>query len=188
MRSFCFILPLLFHLSVFAQRTTDTLLKNILEINLDPVFQQVLKDPETYRLQIIYTRIDRNKHNKPTFKDYYYNYDPGFYFNPASTVKMPLAFLSLEKLNKMHVKGVNKSTSMQFDSSYEKQVRLHADTSSQNQLPCIAQFIRKAFLVSDNDAYNRMYQFVGQQQINRSLHDKGYKDVRITRQFMGFTP
>ncbi len=188
MRCFYFVLLLTFHLTSFAQRTTDTLLKNILEKNPDPVFRHVLKDPETYRLQIIYTRIDRNKHNKPSFKNYYYNYDPEFYFNPASTVKMPLAFLSLEKLNKMHVKGVNKSTSMQFDSSYEKQVHLYADTSSQNQLPSIAQFIRKAFLVSDNDAYNRMYQFVGQQQINRSLHDKGYKDVRITRQFMGFTP
>jgi hypothetical protein len=188
MRCFYFVFLLTFHLSASAQRTTDPLLKNILKTNPDPVFQQVLKDPETYRLQVIYTRIDRNKHNKPTFKNYYYNYDPGFYFNPASTVKMPLAFLSLEKLNKMHVKGVNKSTSMLFDSSYEKQVPLLADTSSQNQLPSIAQFIRKAFLVSDNDAYNRMYQFVGQQQINRSLHDKGYNDVRITRQFMGFTP
>jgi len=188
MRSFCFILLLLFHLPVFAQRTTDPFLKNILEKNQDSVFQQVLKDPETYRLQIVYTEINRDKHNKPTFKNYYYNYDPDFYFNPASTVKMPLAFLSLEKLNKMHVKGVDKYTSMQFDSSYEKQVRLYTDTSSANQLPSIAQFIRKAFLVSDNDAYNRMYQFVGQQQINRSLHDKGYNDVRITRQFMGFTP
>jgi len=42
-------------------------------------------------------------------------------------------------------------------------------------------------LVSDNDAYNRLYQFVGQQTINENLHAKGYKDVRITRQFMGFT-
>jgi len=188
MRSFCFILLLMFQLPAFAQRTSDAFLKNILGKNLDPVFQQVLKDPETYRLQIVYTEIDRNKHNKPIFKDYYYNYDPDFYFNPASTVKMPLAFLSLEKLNKMHVKGVNKYTSMQFDSSYENQVSLYTDTSSQNKLPSIAQFIRKAFLVSDNDAYNRMYQFVGQQEINRSLHDKGYTDVRITRQFMGFTP
>jgi len=188
MRSFYSIFLLTFHLSVFAQRTSDAFLKNILEKNPDPVFQAVFKDPETYRLQIVYTEINRNKHNKPTFKNYYYNYDPGFYFNPASTVKMPLAFLSLEKLNKMHVKGVNKYTSMQFDSSYERQVKLYADTSSQNKLPSIAQFIRKAFLVSDNDAYNRMYQFVGQQEINRSLHEKGYKDVRITRQFMGFTP
>jgi hypothetical protein len=65
---------------------------------------------------------------------------------------------------------------------------LYKDSTSQNQLPSIAHFIRKAFLVSDNDAYNRMYQFVGQQTINRALHDKGYRDIRITRQFMSFTP
>jgi hypothetical protein len=29
---------------------------------------------------------------------------------------------------------------------------------------------------------------VGQGEINRKLHEKGYTDVRITRQFMGFTP
>jgi len=94
----------------------------------------------------------------------------------------------LEKLKKIHINGVNKYTPVLFDSSFEKQVALYEDSSSQNQLPSIAQFIRKAFLISDNDAYNRLYQFVGQQEINRNLHEKGYKDVRITRQFMGFTP
>jgi hypothetical protein len=174
--------------SVFAQPVTDSVLKQLFAENKNAVFQQVLRDPQTYRLQIIYTEINRNKHNKPSFKNYYYNYDPDLYFNPASTVKLPLALLSLEKLNKIQVKGVNKHTAVQFDSSYEKQVSLYKDTSSQNQLPSIAQFIKKAFLVSDNDAYNRMYQFVGQQDINRSLHDKGYKTIRITRQFKGFTP
>jgi hypothetical protein len=188
MRFFSFIFLSFPGISLFAQPTTDSLLRQILEGNKNSVFQQVLKDPQTYRLQIIYTQINRDKHNKPTFKNYYYNYDPDLYFNPASTVKLPLALLSLEKLNKMHIKGVNKYTSVQFDSSYEKQVALYRDSTSQNQLPSIAQFIRKAFLISDNDAYNRMYQFVGQQDINRLLHDKGYKDVRITRQFMGFTP
>src|SRR5262245_17912231 len=108
MRHFYFALMVMFHLTAFTQRTTDPFLKNILEKNPDAIFQQVLRDPETYRLQIVYTEINRNKHNRPTFKNYYYNYDPDFYFNPASTVKMPLAFLSLEKLNKMQVKGVNK--------------------------------------------------------------------------------
>jgi hypothetical protein len=188
MRLFCCIVLFFFRISLFAQSTTDSLLKQILGGNKNLVFQQVLKDPQTYRLQIIYTEISRDKHNKPSFKNYYYNYDPDFYFNPASTVKLPLALLALEKLNKMHIKGVNKYTLLQFDSSYEKQVTLYKDSSSENQLPSIAQFIRKAFLVSDNDAYNRMYQFVGQEGINKSLHDKGYKNVRITRQFKGFTP
>lgn len=175
-------------LSAIAQPTTDSFLVKIFSKNQNAVFQKVLKDPQTYRLQIIYTEVNRDKHNRASLTNYYYNYDPNLYFNPASTVKLPLALLSLEKLHEMKVKGANKDTPLQFDSSYEKQVKLYKDTSSKGQLPSIAQFIRKAFLVSDNDAYNRMYQFVGQQSINRSLHDKGYKTIRITRQFMGFTP
>jgi len=188
MRFFFLLLLFFTGISLFAQQVTDSLLKEILKENNNSVFQQVVNDPQTYRLQVIYTEINRDKHNKPILKNYYFNYDPDLYFNPASTVKLPLALLSLEKLNRMHINGVNKYTPMQFDSSYEKQVRLYRDSTSQNQLPSIAQFIRKAFLISDNDAYNRMYQFVGQQEINRNLHSKGYKNLRITRQFMGFTP
>ena len=188
MRFFLFLFLFFTGISLFAQPGTDSLLKRILEGNNNSVFQQVVNDPQTYRLQIIYTQINRDKHSKPTLNNYYFNYDPDLYFNPASTVKLPLALLSLEKLNKVHINGVNKYTPMQFDSSYEKQVILYKDSTSQNQLPSIAQFIRKAFLISDNDAYNRMYQFVGQQEINRNLHFKGYKNLRITRQFMGFTP
>ena len=177
-----------FNARLLAQARTDSFLIRILNVNQNEIFQQVLHDTQTYRLQIIYTQINRDKHNKPSFKNYYLNYNPDLYFNPASTVKLPLALLSLEKLSRMHVKGVTKYTAMQFDSSYEKQVKLYSDTTSQSHLPSIAHFIKKALLVSDNDAYNRMYQFLGQQTINQSLHDKGYKDVRITRQFMGFSP
>ncbi|MER3464087.1 MAG: hypothetical protein C4329_06410 [Chitinophagaceae bacterium] len=170
-----------------AQRTDSFLLNLLYRVN-HPAINKVINDPQTYRVQIIYTQINRDKHNKPSFTNYYFNFDPELYFNPASTVKMPLAFLSLEKLNQINIKGVNKYTPMQFDSSYAGQRPLYKDTTAQNGLPSIAQFIRRAFLISENDPYNRMYQFVGQQTINRNLHAKGYKDVRITRQFMGFTP
>jgi beta-lactamase class A len=183
---YCFLLCLgctLLH----AQSKTDTLLQNILEKNNDSLFQQVLTHPNTYRLQIIYTQINRDKNNKPHFTNYYFNVDTNLYYYPASTVKLPLAALSLEKLNELSKKGVNKYTCMQFDSAYPRQVREYNDSTSQTGLPSIAQFIRKAFLISDNDAYNRMYQFVGQQAINRKLHGKGYTHTRIVRQFMGFT-
>src|SRR5258705_5086241 len=187
MRFSWIIIFFLFDVTLMAQPKNDSLLNPIFVSNHNDVFQQVLNDPQAYRLQIIYTEINRDKRNKPSFKNYYFNYNPDLYFNPASTVKLPLAFLALEKLNKMHINGVTKYTSLQFDSSYERKVKLHKDSTSQNQFPSIAHFIRKAFLVSDNDAYNRMYQFVGQQTINRTLHEKGYSDIRITRQFMGFT-
>ena len=183
--SFLFLLP---SLIVIAQQRTDKLLSDIFSSVNDSLFQAVIQHPETYRFQIIYTQINRDKKNNPSFIHYYYNYDSLRYFNPASTVKMPLAFLALEKLNQLKKKGINMSTPMQYDSGYSRQTILYKDSTSENGLPSIAQFIRKAFLVSDNDAYTRMYEFVGQQTINRRLHEMGYPDLRITRRFMRMNP
>jgi len=183
----CIILNSFFTLlafASFAQSRTDKLLTDIFSSSKDTLFQSVIHHPEMYRYQIIYTQINRDKNNIPSFTNYYYNYDSLQYFNPASTVKLPLAFLSLEKLNQLKEKGVNMFTPMQYDSGYSRQVVLYKDSTAENGLPSIAQFIRKAFLVSDNDAYTRMYEFVGQQTINRRLHEMGYPDLRITRRFM----
>ncbi|MFZ4771800.1 MAG: serine hydrolase, partial [Ferruginibacter sp.] len=39
--------------------------------------------------------------------------------------------------------------------------------------------IKKILLVSDNDAFNRLYEFLGQDYINQSLHHMGYQDAQI---------
>ena len=174
-------------LSSNAQPKTDSLMLKILGGIKNSNTENILKNPKVYRCQIIYTQIDRDKKGIPHFTNYYFNVDPQLYFNPASMVKMPLAFLSLEKLNEMNVKGVGKFTSMEFDSSYERQVAMKNDSTSENKKPSIAQFIRRAFLISENDPYNRMYQFVGQEKANKKLLEKGYASSRITRQFMGYT-
>ena len=153
----------------------------------DSLFQEILSHPEIYHYQVIYTQINRDKNNQPSFNNYYLNVDASQYFNPASTVKLPLAFLTLEKFKKMKVPGVNKYTTIQFDSTYSKQSFMYRDSTAENGLPKLAHFIKKAFLISDNDAYNRMYEFVGQQAINRNLRAKGYKDIRITRRFVRMT-
>ncbi len=167
-----------------AQSRTDKLLLDLFSTNKDSLFKSVIWNQDTFRYQIIYTQINRDKNNNPSFTNYYFNYDSLQYFNPASTVKMPLAFLALEKLNTLKDKGIDKFTPMQYDSGYSRQTILHKDSTAENGLPSIAQFIRKAFLVSDNDAYTRMYEFVGQQTTNRRLHEMGYPDMRITRRFM----
>ncbi|MFD1142965.1 serine hydrolase [Larkinella insperata] len=171
-----------------AQPRTDAFLTDLFSRNQNPLFQEVILHPDTYRLQIIYTRIDRDKRNLPTFTQYYFHVDSTEYFNPASTVKLPLALLSLEKLNGLKKPEVTKFTAMQFDSAFRGQTKEWRDNTAENGLPAIAHFIRKAFLVSDNDAYSRMYEFVGQQTINRSLHAKGYADTRITHRFVRMTP
>jgi hypothetical protein len=171
----------------YAQPKTDSLLLHILQKLNTTVSIQVLQDPNAYRLQIIYTQINRDQQNKPSFKNFYYNYDAESYFNPASMVKMPLAFLSLEKLNEIPQPGLNKFTRMLFDSNYNGQKPLLKDSTSDSGYPSISNFIKRAFLISENDPYNRMYQFMGQEAINDRLHKKGYDRIRITRQFMGYS-
>ncbi|MCP2043264.1 serine hydrolase [Pontibacter sp. HSC-36F09] len=170
-----------------AQKRTDEFLRELLIKAGNDSVNVLLRDPEKYRVQIIYTKINRDKNNKPSFKNYYFNHDPDLYFNPASTVKLPLAFMALEKLNTLRKKGIDKHTPVVFDSSQAGQTSLYTDATSATGLPSVAHFIKRALLISENDPYNRLYQLVGQQEINRSLQSKGYKDSRIVRQFMGFT-
>jgi hypothetical protein len=157
---------------LWAQPKTDSLLAQVLTANQHPLLQQVLQDPGTYRLQIIYTQIDRDKQNEPSFTNYYFHYDPELYFNPASMVKMPLAFLAMEKLKALRKKEIDRNTTIQFDSSESWQRSLYRDTSAANGRPTIAHFIKRAFLISENDPYNRLYQFLGQGVINRSCTGK----------------
>ena len=169
----------------FTQKNVD--IQEILSSIQDSTTKAVLANPATFRYQIVYTQINRDKNGVPHFKNYTLQVDPDKYFNPASMVKMPLAFLSLEKLHELNKPEINKHTTILFDSSYQRQVSMYADSSSKNKKPSIAHFIKRAFLISENDPYNRMYQFIGQSDINKKLLQKGYSSTKITRQFMGYT-
>jgi hypothetical protein len=162
----------------------DTFLDSLLRSQASPLLLRILDHPDSFHYQLIYTRIDRDKHNRPHFHNEYLHVNALDYFNPASTVKLPLALLALEKIDSLKRFGVDKETPMLTDSAWSGQTTAFTDTSSVNGLPSVAQYVRKIFLVSDNDAYNRLYEFLGQEAINRRLHELGYTDIRITRRFV----
>jgi hypothetical protein len=178
------LLLLIISMQVTAQQKTDAWLEQLLRKNASPLLLQVLNQPDTFHYQLIYTQINRDKHNQPQLKNYYLHVDRNRYFNPASTVKLPTALLALEKINTLQQYGVNKYTTMLTDSAWERQTRVTHDSSAANYLPSVAHYVKKIFLVSDNDAYNRLYEFVGQQTLNQRLWEMGYKDTRITRRFV----
>ena len=157
---------------------TDSLLVSILQ-QYPQYFDSVLRNPEAYRVQIIYTQIDRGANNLPAFTHYYYRVDPNRYFYPASTVKMPTALLALQKLRELNIPGLDKYSTMITDSAYSKQTEVFNDPSTPDGKPSIAQYVRKIFMVSDNDAYNRLYEFLGQQYLNEALRKKGYSSAEI---------
>ncbi len=142
-------------------------------------FQTVLDSADFYEVQLIYTQINRDENNVPSFKSFYFNFDSSRYFYPASTVKLPAVLLSLEKLKQLNVQHLDKHTPMLHDSAYAGQLSVEKDTTSENNLASVAHYAKKILVVSDNDAYNRLYEFLGQADFNKRLRDKGFASTRI---------
>lgn len=166
--------------TAFSQEKTDKLLVNILKKKSEQ-FSKILAEPAKYRVQILYTQIDRDKKNTPTFKSYAYRINKDEYFYPASTVKLPACLLALEKLNHLNIKGLTRQSWILSDSAFDGQIKQTTDESNLENggMPTIEHYIKKILLVSDNDAFNRLYEFMGQEAFNETLYKKGYKDVRI---------
>jgi cell division protein FtsI/penicillin-binding protein 2 len=156
---------------------TDNFIADLLH-SYPKYFDSLLQNQDEYGIQIIYTQIDRKKNDRPIFTDHFFNVSDN-YFYPASTVKFPIALLALQKLNQLKIKGLDGNTSMITEADYSGQTAVYNDPTSPDGQPTIAQYIKKIFLVSDNDAFNRLYEFLGQEYINKSLHKMGYDDVEI---------
>ncbi len=162
-----------------AAHAQENLLAQLLRQSGDSLLEQVLRHSQEHQLQLIYTQIDRDADNRPSFTSYAYGLDSQLYFYPASTVKMPAAFLALEKLNELAIPGLDKDTPMLTGAGRPPQTAVREDTTAADGWPSIAHYIKKIFLVSDNDAYNRLYEFLGQEELNRRLVEKGYRHSRI---------
>lgn len=143
------------------------------------IVQQVVGNTGKYEPQIIYVRIDRDGQNRPSFTEYLWNVDSLRYFYPASTVKMPVAILALEKLNDIAVDGVGRETRVEIDSIHPPQTSVLVDPTAKGGIPTIGHYIQQVFAVSDNDAFNRLYEFVGQDEIHYRLRARGISGTRI---------
>jgi hypothetical protein len=144
-----------------------------------PILKKVLEDSSLYQVQILYTQIDRNEHTNPLMTSYHFNLDDARYFYPASTVKLPIALLALEWLEAQNIEGLTAETIMLTDSVRPSQFAALMDSSSQSGLLSIGHYIKKILLVSDNDAFNRLYELLGQDYINRKLSEKGLNHTVI---------
>lgn len=142
-------------------------------------FVDILKNHEAWNVQIIYTQINRGANGIPDLAHHYYKVDPGKYFYPASTVKLPVVLLALQKLNELKDRGIDRNTTMLTRTAFSGQTAVFNDPTAIDGKPSIAQYIKKILLVSDNDAYNRLYEFLGQEYINAEMKKKGYADVQI---------
>jgi beta-lactamase class A len=157
---------------------TDAFLEQLLAAK-PQYFSNILSHRKEWNTQIIYTQIDRGGNGMPVLTNYYFNVDADKYFYPASTVKLPVSLLALQRLNELKEKNIDRNSAMITEAGVPGQTAVYNDPLSLDGRPTVANYIKKILSVSDNDAYNRLYEFLGQEYINDQLHKKGYTDVQL---------
>jgi hypothetical protein len=164
----------------FSCRNSRTLVKLMKQ---DTATRQVMKNKDEYRLQVIYTKIDRDTSQVPHFTYYKFNVDDKLYFWPASTVKLLSSALALQEFHEPELKDLNFMSPMKVMANGPCQTDEFTDSTAANLKPSIAQYIRRMLLVSDNDAYNRVYDFIGQDRYMKETSERGYARTRVIQRF-----
>jgi len=165
----CFLVLISF--SGFAQFTLDSILQST------PLLKKVYNNKDKYRLQVVYTHVDKNG-SAVTYT--HYSFNTGAYTYCASLIKLPIAVLALHKLNEL---GIHEDAILFMDSSEFCHHKTWRDTSSKSGYPSIAHYIKKMLLVSDNEAFNRCFEFLGADYIHQQLAKWGFPDVRIVNRY-----
>lgn len=161
-----------------AQKIDTVTLKKLMQQHPE-LFNGILKHPQKNQVQVLYTQVNRNAKQKISFKSYSYNLDRHRYFYPASTVKLAAVIFALEKINELNIAGLTTQSTMITDSAYAGQTKVSKDSTAKNGLPSIEHYIKKILLTSDNDAFNRLFEFIGRAEINAKLKKYGFNDSRI---------
>lgn len=153
---------LLFSL-IFTENSYAQSIRSILKNSESELINYVYKNQEKFEVQIILTELKKRK-NGFTIHKKKFNVDKKNYFYPASSIKLPIALLTIEKINENPNLNINSEFLIEGDSiitTFKKE-------------------ITDLFIISSNESYNRLFEFLGQDYINKKLKQKGFKDFSIS--------
>ena len=147
---------------IFIENSYAQSIRSILKNSESELINYVYKNKEKFEVQIILTELKKRK-NGFTIHKKKFNVDKKNYFYPASSIKLPIALLTIEKINENPNLNINSEFSIKGDSiitTFKKE-------------------ITDLFIISSNESYNRLFEFLGQDYINKKLKQKGFKDFSI---------
>lgn len=145
--------------SIFGACTaTDNPIEQALRAD-EPALRVVMRNLPEHQVQVLFTEIERDADGSVTFREHSFGLDDNRYFYPASTAKLPVALLALEKLQELE--GVDRHSRYTVGEAGE-------ESSFTEDLIAL-------FVVSDNPANNRLYEFLGNDEINLRLQRKGLR-------------
>lgn len=146
----------------------------------DARFSKILENAEQHRLQILLSLVDETS-SPPRLERDGFRVDAE-YFYPASSIKTCAAVSALLSATELKAKGLEISldTPLTYLPLFDGDETLMSDPSNlEGGTITLRHEIRKLFLVSDNDAFNRMYEFTGHREIHQALWNAGLKSIRI---------
>ena len=145
-------------------------------------FDSVLAHKDRYRLQIVYTRIERDNKNQPHVTTWCMDTGKYFYY-PASMIKLLEIPLAMEKINLIKKKlGVTIYDSLVVSGDPCGDVA-ELNYHKRPNFSTPAQMIKEMLLVSNNHAFNPLYDFLGQAYFNKRAHELGFSSAVITNRF-----
>ena len=163
--SFCFLL-------LSCSSTTNPI--ELIIKKREPQLKPIYKNKENHNLQILYTKVVRDSLGMPSFIEYDYKIDSNQYFYPASTMKLPIVALTLQKINELRNTGINITVE-------SKILLLSADQITTETT--FKDLISKVFLVSDNSASNILINFLGYNYFNQQMREKGLNTIVLNHKF-----
>jgi len=163
----------LFSLLLLSCNSTNNPIELIIK-KREPQLKSVYKNKENHNLQILYTKIVRDSSGAPTFIENDYQVDNNFYFYPASTMKLPIVALTLQKINELRNTGLNISV--------ENKILLVNEEETIKETT-FKDLIAQVFLVSDNSASNILINFLGYNYFNQEMRGKGLNTIVLNHKF-----
>ncbi len=145
-------------------------------------FDCVLASPDSFRAQVLISEIVTNHSGRIELRRHGYRVGAE-YFYPASTVKLCAAAASLQAVEQLQPPLLATDLAdvpMEIAPLFPGDAPQTSEASNvQGGHITVAHEMRKIALVSDNQAFNRLYDLVGHEQLNRAMHELGLRSVVI---------
>jgi len=147
-----------------------------------PGLRPVVDRAAEHRLQVVVGLVEEGDGGRPVLVQHGFRLGAE-YFYPASTVKLLAAVAALERLAELRRETglpIDLDTPLVFHPLFDDEEREETDPSNlAGGRITVRHAVRKIFLVSDNRAFNRLYELVGQDRLAGSLARAGISGTRI---------
>ncbi len=139
-----------------------------------PQLLPYLQAAKAYRLQILYTQINRDNRNRPILKHYAFRLDTSEYFYPASLIKLPLTILALEKLHRLGQSSLHAHIRLQLEPGPNGCL-----ATAPTKAYSLEEAIKRQLVYSDNETFDYLYALIPPWEATARLHQRGYRSAYV---------